>query len=120
MPYAPYDRSPNDPNATINYGQSRDFYQVVSVSTVGTFNTDCDVIIPFTTQGVMLYNLSATTGTFTVEFSCNGNAVHGVLNNTNGTAGLTFDSRVMSKIWFRVQSGSTAPVNVSVLAWATH
>jgi hypothetical protein len=108
---------PLDPGAPILWGRDYNFFQKISVSTVGTFNYDSDVIITFTTQGFQFLNLGSG-GTNVVEFSFNGNTVHGELNPSNATAGLTFDNRVASKIWFRVQAGSTGPVTVSVNAWS--
>jgi len=73
-----------------------------------------DIIIPFTTAGVILTNLS-TTGT--VLYSFNGTTLHGQLIGYSGlgiSQQLTFYNRVISKIWFKVVSGS---VNISIEAW---
>jgi hypothetical protein len=105
----------SDPKAAVTLGRDFNFFQKLSISQTTTFGADCDVVITFSTQSVMLLNL----GTGVVEFSFNGNTVHGELNSANPSAGLTFDNRVISKIWFRVQSGSTPPINVSVMAWGT-
>lgn len=107
---------PQNPLGSITWGKDFNFFQKVAVSTVGTFNTNCDVVITFTTQGLMLLNL----GSGVVEFSFNGTQVHGELNSANASAGLSFDNRVVSKIWFRVQSGSSAPITVSVMAWSVY
>lgn len=102
-----------------SYGYDHNFFQKISV-TATTFGggsvtgVQPDVIITFTTQGIQLLNL----GTGVVEFSFNGNTVHGELNSANPSVGLTFDNRVVSKIWFRVQAGSTGPITVSVNAWS--
>jgi hypothetical protein len=76
-----------------------------------------DMCITFTTAGLMLLNLGSGS-TNVVEYSFNGTTVHGELNPANASAGMTFDDRVQSLIWFRIQSGSTGPVVVSVQAWA--
>ncbi len=100
----------------INYGQSFDFYQKVSVSNT-TFGVPdgykYDILIPFSTYGVQFLNL----GSGIVEYSFNGFDIHGELNPANPSAGLTFDNRVVSKIWFRVQTGSSGPIQISVQAW---
>lgn len=101
-------------------GYQRNFYQKVSItsSTFGGASVtgqQPDVIITFNTQGLQLLNLGAGV----VEFSFNGTTVHGELNSSNPSAGLTFDNRPTSKIWFRVQSGSSGPITVSVGAWST-
>lgn len=72
-----------------------------------------DAILTFSTQSVMFLNL----GTGTVEYSFNGTTVHGELNSANPSAGMVFDNRIISMIWFRVQSGSSGPIEVSVRAW---
>lgn len=109
----PNDRS-TDPLAPITYGRDFNFFQKSAI-TSSVFNTDADMIIKFPTQSVMFLNL----GSGTIEFSFNGNTVHGELNSANPSVGLTFDNRVISKIWFRIQSGSSGPITVSVQAWAT-
>ena len=112
---------PNIGYTTLGY--QRNFYQKLSV-TATTFGggsvsgAQPDMIITFNTQGVQLLNLGSG-ATNVVEFSFNGQTVHGELNPTNPSAGLTFDNRVVSKIWFRIQAGSTGPVTVSVSAWST-
>jgi hypothetical protein len=110
---------------SVTLGYDRNFFQKISVTatTFGGNNstspyvpgTQPDMIIPFNTQAVMFLNL----GTGVVEFSFNGQTVHGELNSANPSAGLTFDNRPVSKIWFRVQTGSTGPIMVSVQAWST-
>ena len=103
-----------------NLGYDRNFFQKISVSatTFGGGSVDGyqpDMIIRFNTSSVMFLNL----GTGTLEFSFNGNTVHGELSSANPSAGLVFDNRAISKIWFRVQTGSTAPIAVAVYAWST-
>jgi hypothetical protein len=72
-----------------------------------------DLIIPFSTQTVMFIN----EGAGTVEYSFNGNTIHGELDSTKASAALSFDNRVISTIWFRIKSGSSGPINISVHAW---
>ena len=100
-------------------GKDWNFYERLSVvaTTFGGDSTDGyqpDMFITFTTQGVMLTN----EGTGVVEYSFNGNNLHGELDSTKVTNALTFDNRVVSKIWFRLKSGTAGPVTVSVAAWA--
>jgi len=96
----------------ITYGFDHNFFQKISVVAT-SFNNNADLFIPFVTQGIMMLNL----GTGVVEISLNGQTVHMELNSANASAGLTFDNRVVSKMWFRVQSGSSGPIIVSVNAW---
>lgn len=74
-----------------------------------------DMIVRFTTVGVIFIN----EGSGTVEYSFNGTTVHGELTGgaTSPNRSLTFANRVISKIWFRVKSGSSGPITVSVQAW---
>jgi len=104
---------------TVN-GIDYNYFQKVSVNTStygGSSGTGMvpDCIIWFPTAGVQFLNL----GTGVVEVSFNGNTTHMELNSANVSAGMTFDNRIISKIWFRVQTGSSGPIVVSVNAWAS-
>ena len=77
-------------------------------------NSGPDVVISFKTQGVIL----AIEGSGTIEYSLNGNTSHGELISGGSRAQLQFNNRNMSLIWFRVKTGSSGPINVSVEAWA--
>lgn len=70
-----------------------------------------NVIIPFSTQGIIIMNEDTSS---VVEFSTDGTNVAGRINPTI-THGFIFDDRVMSLIWFRLASGASAVVNVQ--AW---
>lgn len=100
-------------------GKDHDFFEKVEVdwSTFGGGASDGygpDMIIPFTTRGVIFINESSGI----VEYSFTGYAVHGELDSSTVTKGLIFDNRVISLIWFRVKTGSTGPLRVSVQAWS--
>lgn len=105
----------------IGYGQSFDFFSKVTVtrSTFGDPNDGYrqDVLISFTTQSVMFLNENSSG---VVEYSFNGFDVHGELDPTLPSRGLTFDNRVACKIWFRIKSGSSGPIVVRLDAWGTH
>lgn len=73
-----------------------------------------DAIITFSTQAIMMLN-EETAGV--VEYSFNGTTVHGELDGAGSTKGLAFDNRVVSTIWLRIKSGSSAPIVVSIHAW---
>jgi hypothetical protein len=107
---------------TLKQGRDSSFFTKVAVNwtSFGGGQTDGqspDIIISFTTQGLMFLNLGSGSSNV-VEYSFNGSTVHGELNPTNASAGMSFDNRVQSLIWFRLQSGSTGPVTISVQAWA--
>lgn len=107
-------------------GPSFDFYQRTTVQWVAFGGTNGDgyghdgyspdVIIPFSTQGIIL--LLETAGSV-VEVSFNGTTVHCRLdsNIANGLGQrFDFNNRVDSLIWFRLVSGPS-PI-VSVTAWS--
>ncbi len=99
-------------------GHDFNFYEKINVTatTFGGTSVDGyqpDMIVAFSTVGVIMQNL----GTGTVEYSFNGNTVHGELNSAKASVSMTFQNRVVSTIWFRVQSGSSGPISVSVQAW---
>ena len=52
-----------------------------------------------------------------VEYSFNGTDLAGELVPYSPSSALTFNNRVISAIWFRVKTGSTAPVVIRVDAW---
>jgi hypothetical protein len=95
----------------ITYGYDFNFFQKVTV-TNSAFNNIADIFIPFSTQGFMLVNEDASS---VVQVSFNGQSIHDELNPTV-IRGFTYDNRVVSKIWFQLESGGSAIV--SVRAWA--
>lgn len=121
--------TPTNPFKPITYGKDNNFYKEVSVSS-SIFGGDtapdgysaidgynCNALITFSTQGVIFLN-HGLTSTQVIEVSFNGNTVHDVLDPSQPSKGVTYDNRVISKIWFRVKSGSTGPIIVSIRAWA--
>jgi hypothetical protein len=107
------------------YGRDWNFFQKSSIasSVFGGGSVDGyqdgyqpDMLITFTTQAAIFLN----EGTGILEYSFNGTTVHGELDGATGslTKMLTFNNRVMAKIWFRVKSGSSGPITVSVQAWS--
>ncbi len=111
MPETPKPNKPLDKNI-----QGRDFnYYNKFIITSPTFETEANTIITFLTASVM-FLLENTTGV--VEYSFNGNTVHGELNAALPSRAIAFDNRVISKIWFRIKSGSPSPLTVRVDAWS--
>ena len=115
----------NTPNLDyISYGRDFNFFQKIAVSATGYGSNSadgytCDAIITFPTYTVMFTNYSAANATNSVvEYSFNGNITHGELNPLYpASISKIFQNRVVSKIWFRVQSGSTGTITVAVEAW---
>jgi hypothetical protein len=103
-----------------NFGRSWNFFEKVEVNAT-TFGGDSvdgyqpDMVITFVTESAFFLN-EGFSGT--VEYSFNGLHVHGELDSSGLTKMLTFNNRVISKIWFRVKSGSSGPIIVSVQAWS--
>lgn len=92
-------------------GKDFNFFQRVDVAS-STFGNNPDIIIPFSNNGIMFLN----EGTGVVEVSFNGNTVHTELNSADSSAGLVFDNRAVSLVWFRLKSG-TPPISIRVEAW---
>jgi hypothetical protein len=107
----PNDRS-NDPNAKITWGRDFNFFKSVTPGSavLGTFGTDADAVITFSTYTVTLWAPSGTV----VQYSFNGNTIHGTLDGSSTTAPnfLVFENRSIAKIWF---AGSGT---VRVEAWS--
>lgn len=108
----------------VTFGKDHNYFKTLSISSTtfggGTIDGyQPDMFITFSTQFVVFIN-TTTPGTGKVlEYSFNGTTVHGELDATSGSlsAKVEMPFRVVSKIWFRVKSGSTGPVSVSVQAW---
>ncbi len=114
-------------------GRDYNFFEKKSVSgtVFGSSNSDgysvtdgynCDSFITFPTAGVIFHTEGSSATTSIIEYSFNGTTVHGELVPATATdAGrttLTFFNRKITAIWFRVKSGSTGPITVSIEAWA--
>lgn len=122
--------SNNFPNiGKLTYGYAHNYFNKIEVSwttfgggAVDGYQPDMIINLPESTQAVIFTNLTAApTGTFVadsvIEYSFDGNTVHGELGSCLQNVMLTFDNRVISCIWFRLQSGSSGTPTVSVQAW---
>jgi len=103
-----------------NFGRDFNFYEKINVvaTDFGSESVDGqqpDIIITFPTQSVLFLN----EGTGVVEYSFNGNHVHGELDSSLPSKALSFDNRVISFIWFRLKSGNVGPITIRVDAWST-
>lgn len=106
----------------INYGQDFNFFRRISVTATGTGNNfgpvsdgyRPDIQLSFTPACIIFLN----EGTGVVEYSFNGVTIHGELNSADLSKQMTFYHRVVNKIWFRVKTGSSGPINVRVDAWS--
>lgn len=109
----------NTTKAAITYGKDYNFFQQVTPgsSGAGVFAANCDVLINMFAPTYTVTFWLPTTGGGSVQYSFNGNTIHGTLDSAQalGPNTLTFENRVISKIWFTTTNGS--PI-VRVEAWA--
>jgi hypothetical protein len=108
----------------ITYGRDNNFFQRASITATsfGAASTDGyqpDMVITFSTQFIVFINTTASASNKVLEYSFNGTTVHGELDVATGsqTVKIEMPFRVVSKIWFRIKSGSTGPLTVTVQAW---
>lgn len=95
---------------SIDNGKDFNFFQKVTVTNT-SFADDADVVFNF--RGQQSFTL-VNEGSVTIEYSFNGNTLHGDLTPGTNTAALLFPNRRVSRIWFRAASSST----VRVEAWS--
>lgn len=98
-------------------GRDFNFFQKITVTwnSFGNGSADGyspDMFITFPTTGIMLLNEDAVS---VVECSFNGTTVHDELSQVAGSKDVSYDNRRISKIYFRLKSGSSAII--SVRAW---
>lgn len=97
-------------------GRDDNFFQKLAV-TAATFGGNSvdgyqpDMIITFSTQTVT-FQLE---GSGVLQYSFNGQTVHGDMTSGDSSVSLVFQNRVISKIWFKLISGTPT---VRVEAWA--
>ena len=94
----------------ITYGKDYNFFQKV---TVNPANFPDDSHISFNIKGIQSFSL-VNEGDEVVEYSFNGNTLHGDLTPGTATEAIFFDNRVVSAIWFRT---AVAGQVVRVEAW---
>ncbi len=93
-------------------GKSFNQFNLVTV-TATAFAADSNIKINF--RGQKHFSL-VNYGSATVQYSFDGEEVHGDLRNGTNTAALTFQNRAISEIWFRLLAGGS--VEVRFEAWA--
>jgi len=93
-------------------GKDFNFFQKVTVNNANFPHNNEDIAINF--RGQVSFSL-VNEGTEVIEYSFNGNTLHGDLTPGTPTAAIFFDNRRISRIWFR----TTVPGQVvRVEAWA--
>lgn len=91
-------------------GADFNFYEEVTVSAVADFPEEPQVFMKFRGNRRMLF--VCTSGS--VEYSFNGNTLHGVTDSATASNQLNFGPRMQDKIWFRGTG------TVQVHAWQTN
>lgn len=95
----------------IEFGRDHNFFEKTTVNDAA-FPDSANVLINVRyVNGFSLVN----EGSAVVEYSFNGNTVHGDLTPGTPTEAIFFDNRRVSKIWFRTASAGQI---VRVEAWA--
>lgn len=98
----------------INYGFDNNFFTKVTISDTD-FPDDPQITVNAKyCQGLELFNYGTNGTTQAIEYSFNGNVVHGELIPGTASACKVFDNRPCCQIWFRTASASTV---VTVAAW---
>lgn len=95
------------PGAKITQGADFNFFdrQTITLSEFGNADGYANVIIPIRTSYLVLSLINE--GGDTIEYSFNGNTLHGDLVPNTPSEALLFEGRSAFKIWFRVPSGSS-------------
>jgi hypothetical protein len=87
-----------DPKAPIDYGYDFNFFTKYT-SSGSNYSTDCNVIINMKAPTYSVtFNLESGSH---IYYSFNGLTDHGDMQDGYATKNLTFENRVISKIWFR-------------------
>jgi hypothetical protein len=97
-------------------GRDFNFFQKVPVTATGFGSNSIDGYQP---DALITFSTCAVTfqleGTGVIQYSFNGQTTHGDMSSGLASANLVFQNRVISKIWFRLVSGS--PI-VRIEAWS--
>lgn len=94
----------------INQGKDFNFFQRIQVTNT-TFSSDADVLINI--KGQQHFSMI---NEGMVEYSFNGNVLHGDMVPGTPSVALTFDDRRVSKVWFRSPGGGSNEIRFE--AWA--
>jgi len=89
----------SNPLGPITHGYDHNYFLKKTINKVDftTGSEDCDFFIGFPTQCVTFHLESGGP----LEYSFNGNTLHGDMIASTATASLKFENRLINKIWFR-------------------
>lgn len=85
------------------------FFEVLTIDGYD-FPVDPQVVFRFHSAAITFLNR----GSYIIEYSFDGETLHGDLNPADASNGLTFDNRVENRVWFRATDGYG---DVRVEAW---
>lgn len=91
------------------YMSKFNYFAVISVDGYD-FPVDSQADFTFISQGFSFLNR----GDYTIEYSFDGETLHGDLDPDDASKGLTFDNRFENRVWFRAVDGYG---DVRVEAW---
>lgn len=99
-------------------GRDWNFFQKITVTASSYGGSSVsgeqpDIILPFTTQSILFLNEDSSS---IISVSFNGTTQHDELNPILPSRSVVYDNRVISKIWFKLVSGSSAVVSVRAFA----
>jgi len=97
----------------ITQGIDHNTFKRVNVN-YDSFDTLSDVVFKYRHRNLSFSMVFEGTGT--IQYSFNGNTVHGDMQSGTATASIFFDNRNVSGIWFRRSAGDGG--NVRVEGWA--
>lgn len=96
---------------TIDNGKDFNFFAKVTIANAAFSPVSSDLTVAFRGKtGFLIMN----EGSGVVEISYNGNTVHGEFDSTKDSKTQKFENRYVSKIWFRLKSGSACVMQVQV------
>ena len=107
--------APGSPRAPITDGVDRNFFAKLAISNTEFGDADGYSNVIFAFRGATKTIFLTNEGANPIEYSFNGNTLHGDLTTGTNTEHLEFLNRPASKIWFRVPSGGST---IRVEAWA--
>lgn len=99
-------------NGPITQGFDTNFFRKVTVSST-TFPDECDIFINI--RGICSFTMM-NEGTDIVEYSFNRGTIHGDMIPGKPSEALSFDNRIVSKVWFRAPNGGSHVIRFE--AWA--
>ena len=100
-----------NPKGPVTSGLDHNFFKKVTV-TSENFVNDADALI--TVKYVRQFSF-VNEGADVIQYSFNGNTLHGDLTPGTPTAAIIFDNRPVTKIWFRLTGSGSSVVRVE--AW---